>query len=133
MCDEAVEVRDVYGRLCRALSDADQTDRVSFDFNALFTNNQRVDYAHQLLRRYRLLPKCVKFRKSDAASAQLRHAGNELYQKRDDYGAWKLYTQAIQHAPFNSENMGLAYANRSAVCYKRELYHECIDVRHFKN
>lgn len=58
----------------------------------------------------------MDFKKSAELSKKLREKGNELYKQRNGTGAHRVYTLSIAFAPApSSEELYLAYANRSAV------------------
>lgn len=66
-----------------------------------------------------------RVRKSNERSASLRADGNQLYSKKDFYNALIKYNESLCHADIGSENLGHAYANRSAVYFEMKLYDEC--------
>ncbi|ODN05092.1 SET and MYND domain-containing protein 4 [Orchesella cincta] len=55
------------------------------------------------------------FIKSLELSARLREKGNQLYQQRNGEAALRAYSLAIAFAPNATEELCMAYANRSAV------------------
>lgn len=55
-----------------------------------------------------------------------RQEGNEWYKKRDFFKALVKYNQSICFAEINSENLGMGYANRSAVYFEMKLYNNCV-------
>jgi tetratricopeptide (TPR) repeat protein len=60
-----------------------------------------------------------------------RQEGNVAYQKQNHLKAHELYTQSIAAAPVDSEDLALAYANRSAALLKMGFFQECIiDIQH---
>lgn len=67
--------------------------------------------------------------KDNAKSIEFRRTGNLYFVKKttEDYlSALKLYNKAICFAPNNSENLCIAYANRSAVYCNLNMYEECL-------
>lgn len=72
----------------------------------------------------RCTTKCLK------KSCSLRKEGNELYIKkfndRQIETIFKLYTESIAYAPNDSEDLALAFGNRSALLYKMNKYKESI-------
>jgi tetratricopeptide (TPR) repeat protein len=69
--------------------------------------------------------------KNKSLSLSLRQEGNVAYQKQNHMKAHELYTQSIAAAPMDSEDLALAYANRSAALLKMGLFQECIiDIQH---
>jgi SET and MYND domain-containing protein 4 len=65
-------------------------------------------------------------RKSNELSAVLRAEGNQFYARKDFYDALLKYNESLCRAESGSENLGLAYANRSAVYFEMKLHDECI-------
>lgn len=65
-------------------------------------------------------------RKSNEVSAVLRAEGNQFYAQKDFYNALLKYNESLCRAESGSENLGLAYANRSAVYFEMKLFDECI-------
>lgn len=68
--------------------------------------------------------------KSDKISNLLRQEGNDLYKKREFFSALLKYNQSLSYAESESENLGLAYANRSAVYFEIKLYDQCLKNIH---
>lgn len=67
--------------------------------------------------------------KDDAKSIAFRTTGNLHFAKNnpeDFLIALKFYNKAICFAPNNSENLCIAYANRSAVYFQMEMFEECL-------
>lgn len=65
--------------------------------------------------------------KSNSTANVLRQAGNELYKKRNFFEALLKYNQSISFAENGTENLGLAYANRSAVYLEMKLNEKCLN------
>lgn len=97
---------------------------VSRDFNNLHENAQRVRFAQNLLNDYKLIADSGKLSlpKSNAISDSCRDRGNQFYLKSEFLNALDAYNQSLCFAEPGSPNVGLAYANRSAVFVKMELY-----------
>ncbi|CRL05942.1 CLUMA_CG019001, isoform A [Clunio marinus] len=64
--------------------------------------------------------------KSDVKSQQLRTEANRLYVHQKFYDALLKYNESLCAAESESENMGLAFANRSAVYFEMKLYDKCL-------
>lgn len=64
--------------------------------------------------------------KSNEKSVALRVEGNEFYSRRKFFDALIKYNQSLCFAEFNSENLGLAFANRSAVYFEMRLFNQCL-------
>lgn len=65
--------------------------------------------------------------KSDQLSSALRVEGNKLYSARNFFEALVKYNASLCHAPKQSENLGLAYANRSAVFLEMKLFKKTLN------
>nr|XP_040234267.2 uncharacterized protein LOC120956665 [Anopheles coluzzii] len=78
-------------------------------------------------RQYWPFPK-AKIGKSSSKAAKLREQGNAAYKQSPDdpAKALELYNQSIAMAEEGSADLGLGYANRSAVYFNRKLYRECL-------
>lgn len=70
--------------------------------------------------------------KCSTTSTELRKEGNEIYLNSNHDAsvheeAWKMYTKSIALAPHGSEELALAFGNRSAVLLHLRKYEACID------
>lgn len=63
--------------------------------------------------------------KSNKTSNLLRQEGNEFYKKREFFQALLKYNQSLCYAESKSENIGIAFANRSAVYFEMKFYDQC--------
>lgn len=59
-------------------------------------------------------------------SDTLRVEGNKMYNERRFHNAMLKYNESLCFAEVGSENVGLAYANRSAVYFEMKLYDKCL-------
>lgn len=64
--------------------------------------------------------------KSNERSVQLRKEGNQLYSNRKFFDSLLKYNESLCLAPVGSENLGLAFANRSAVYCELKLFANCL-------
>lgn len=64
--------------------------------------------------------------KSSERSEFLRGEGNQFYAQKKFYDALLKYNESLCHAMPQSENLGLAFANRSAVYFEMKLYDKCL-------
>uniref|UniRef100_A0A182K6X0 MYND-type domain-containing protein n=1 Tax=Anopheles christyi TaxID=43041 RepID=A0A182K6X0_9DIPT len=69
-----------------------------------------------------------KIAKSNSKAVSLREQANAAYKKdpNDTTKALQLYNQSICMAEEGSADLGLGYANRSAVYFNRKQYRECL-------
>lgn len=65
-------------------------------------------------------------RKSSIKSESCRNEGNRFYVQKKFFDAIIKYNESLCYAEDQSENMGLAYANRSAVYYEMKLYEKSL-------
>ncbi|XP_063703663.1 SET and MYND domain-containing protein 4-like [Culicoides brevitarsis] len=65
--------------------------------------------------------------KSDAASTYARNKGNEFFKAMDFVSAMDWYNRSICFAPADSENVGMGYANRSAIFLRSGFYKFCLE------
>lgn len=66
-------------------------------------------------------------RKSNEKSEALRKEGNEFYSRRKFFKALLKYNESLCFAEPESDNVGHAYANRSAVYFETRLYEKCLN------
>lgn len=59
--------------------------------------------------------------KSDEKAVSFRAEGNKLYSEKNFFEALLKYNESLCFATLESENLGLAYANRSAVFFEMKL------------
>lgn len=64
--------------------------------------------------------------KSNIKSAALRSEGNKYYSDRNFFNALVKYNESLCYAEVESENMGLAFANRSAIYFELKLLEKCL-------
>lgn len=64
--------------------------------------------------------------KSNAKSDSLRSEGNKLFYQKCYYDAMLKYNESLCYAEPNTETMGLAYANRSAIYFEMKLFDNCL-------
>lgn len=65
-------------------------------------------------------------RKSNEKAEILRSEGNKFYRERRFFKALLLYNESLCYAEPTSENVGLAFANRSAVYFEMKFYEKCL-------
>jgi SET and MYND domain-containing protein 4 len=65
--------------------------------------------------------------KSNQKSDQLRSEGNEFYARKCFFDAMTKYNESLCYAEIDSENLGLAYANKSAVYFEMKIYDKCLN------
>lgn len=72
--------------------------------------------------------------KSSALSLKFRNEGNAAYCQKNDSKAIVFYTRSISVALPDSEELAIAFANRSAVLFRRKDYVHCfVDIKRALN
>ncbi|OXU21510.1 hypothetical protein TSAR_009791 [Trichomalopsis sarcophagae] len=66
------------------------------------------------------------YKKNIQKSEELRKQGNKEFQNKKYLTSIKSYTLSLQYAPWESEDLPLALANRSAALFYMEKYEACI-------
>lgn len=64
--------------------------------------------------------------KSNKKADALRAEGNKFYSERKFHDAVLKYNESLCYAEPETENIGLAYANRSAVFFEMKLFEKCL-------
>lgn len=73
------------------------------------------------------MDKYLKLEKSVVTAQHLREAGNAQFAQKNYISCIKNYTNSILNCPSgNTNEISLAYANRSAALFQLELYADCI-------
>lgn len=75
--------------------------------------------------KHRFLGKEFEPRKSKQVSTDLRGLGNEQFKKKCWRKAMEFYNESLRFAEEGSENISLAYANRSACFLHLQKYEKC--------
>ena len=66
-------------------------------------------------------------RKSETKSKSLRSEGNKFYSEKKFFDALIKYNESLSYAEPSSENLGHAFANRSAVFFEMKLIERCLN------
>lgn len=66
-------------------------------------------------------------RKSEIKSETLRSEGNKFYSERKFFNALIKYNESLSYAENGSENLGHAFANRSAVYFEMKQFEKCLE------
>lgn len=64
--------------------------------------------------------------KSIGKSTELRVLGNRRFKEKKWYDAMELYNQSLRYATAESDNISLAYANRSVCFLQLQKYDQCL-------
>lgn len=100
-------------------------------YKTLRTDEDRIMFTLNVMLEYNIIPQVCDNKKDAKESEKLREQGNKLFistplKNYTCVEALKLYTKSIAYAPYPSEQLALAYANRSAVLIKLHKYKLCI-------
>lgn len=84
----------------------------------------------RLCNQFRFMDAFEENSKDNSESTKLRQLGNTKIKEADWYYAMTYYNQSLRYAEIGTENVSLAYANRSLCFLKLEMYDEClIDIK----
>lgn len=64
--------------------------------------------------------------KDNKVSTERRMKGNEIFATKDYFRAMNLYTVSLRYAEVGTENVALAYSNRSACFFNMKRYKEAL-------
>lgn len=100
-------------------------------YKTLRTDEDRIMFTLNVMLEYNIIPQVCDNKKDAKESEKLREQGNKIFistplKNYTCVEALKLYTKSIAYAPYPSEQLALAYANRSAVLIKLHKYKLCI-------
>lgn len=68
----------------------------------------------------------VDHKKDDSLAKNYRIQGNAEFQRQNWIDAMRLYNKSLCFSEIGSENVSLAYANRSACFLRLKMYNECL-------
>ncbi|XP_055308820.1 SET and MYND domain-containing protein 4-like [Sitodiplosis mosellana] len=68
----------------------------------------------------------LTFRKDNRKSSESRELGNETFAVKNWSGAMEYYNQSLRFAEIGTENVALAYSNRSACFFKLNMFDEAL-------
>lgn len=96
------------------------------------TNKETFLYVRDLLNEKHLFPNymalnLLKTNKSNEKALKCRMKGNEMFKSRKYFSALCAYNESLCHAESNSEALGIAFANRSAVYLEIGEFDRCRD------
>ncbi|XP_053983664.1 SET and MYND domain-containing protein 4-like [Hylaeus volcanicus] len=126
-----MEIQKAYYSLQKRMASALTDEDHFIEFQRLHTDEERVKFTLDLMLKYNVLPNVCPATKNANESEKLRTLGNNIFVSKSltntSYEqALELYTKSIAYAPYPSEQLTLAYANRSAALFKLKKYEECI-------
>lgn len=100
---------------------------VSVEFMKITENSDRIKFLDSLLNEYKLLNDHGKLKipKNDKISEACREKGNKSYTQKQFIDAVVQYNQSLCFAE-SRQNLGLAFANRSAVFLELKMFSTCL-------
>lgn len=122
------DINSIHQELLRHLQTDERNVNVSNKFAVFGSNSERVSFAYSLIEGYNLFPAFFKDAKCDENAQEFRQKGNLFYKKKEVADALELYTKSVAFASEKGEELALAYGNRSAALFEKELYKECLQV-----
>ena len=107
-------------------------ETLSKRFMSAETDEDRMAFTFSVLEEYCLIPTSKSEEKNSNESIRLRNQGNRIFignRNNASYyiKAWELYSKSVAFAPNNSEELALAFANRSAVLVHLQKYKEALN------
>lgn len=120
MLDDVIDGLEASGRM----------ESFKTEYSLLKTDTDRVKYSIQLMLDYSVsVPQFIILKAPDA-SRVYRKAANNLFTIPSSKPlldeSLMQYTKSIAHAKYNSEELSLVYADRSAALFKARLYQDCL-------
>lgn len=110
----------------------DNMDEIMDEFKKQSSDESRSKIALGILKKNFIPPEITCRSKDKEKSIKFRTDGNRLISSHKDKPnelilAWELYSKSIAYAKNLSEELALAYANRSFVLFSFRKYTECIE------
>lgn len=124
------KIEDLRRLLQTKLNLSRRANEMSLKFKLVNTDTGRALAALYVLSEFDMRPPYQRQEKSIKRSTELKNSANKIYvsglsNKDELLSAWELYNKSIALAPTNSQELSIAYANRSAVLFSLQKYKEC--------
>lgn len=120
----------IVDKLFLQLQNANKVADLSNEFNQLETDACRVEFAAKVWRDSKIeAGVSLRLQKDQTKSLEFRKQGNNFFSlKNKDYvRALELYNKSICYAEMGSEDLGIGYANRSAIYFEWKEYETCLE------
>lgn len=116
--------------LCR-MQASGRSNEITYKFKVANTDELRVSIALSTMEMFNIVPQAKCEVKNSKTSTDLRNEANRIFVScrnnvEELLKAWEFYSKSIATAPDASQELSLAYANRSALLIKFHKYKECI-------
>lgn len=119
---------DKFKLLQKYIKENYSVEQYSEMFSSLKNNHEKVGMAYYLFSEANLLPHGLKNHpKSSKESLAFREKGNKEFLLKQDLLAVQTYSVSAAFAPIGSEELALAYANRSAVTLSLKEFETCLE------
>ncbi|XP_063708861.1 SET and MYND domain-containing protein 4-like [Culicoides brevitarsis] len=108
---------------------SNQTSSVPEEFKKLQTDAEKIKFCYKELQKSEKLDNENIFdKKNEKMAAELRNKANNLFNKERNFvRALELYNESISLSPPGTQNLGMCYANRSAVFFESGFYQHALD------
>ncbi|XP_054272103.1 SET and MYND domain-containing protein 4-like [Macrosteles quadrilineatus] len=119
---------DKFKLLQKYIKENYSVEQYSEMFSSLKNNHEKVGMAYYLFSEANLLPHGLENHpKSPKESLAFREKGNKEFLLKQDLLAVQTYSVSAAFAPIGSEELALAYANRSAVTLSLNEFETCLE------
>ncbi|XP_017884795.1 SET and MYND domain-containing protein 4-like [Ceratina calcarata] len=118
---------EVLGTLNKILIATSKHQELVSEYETLRADEERIKFTLDVMSKYKIFPKEQCDSKDAKQSEKFRQEGNRLFvstplTNNTCVEVHKLYTKSVAYAPCPSQNLALAYANRSAILVKLHKY-----------
>lgn len=121
---------EIVDKLLLKLDEDKRIVDISNEFNEIRCNAAKVRFAEKILLGSKLTAdQPMRHGKSAEKSIELRALGNKYFslKNKDYFKALEYYNESICHAPTDSEQLSIGYANRSAIYFDWKKYDICLE------
>lgn len=120
----------IVDKLFLQLQNESKVADLSNEFNQLETDASRVEFAAKVWRDSKIeVDVSLRLQKDQTKSLEFRQQGNSFFSlKNKDYvRALEFYNKSICFAEMGSVDLGIGYANRSAIYFEWKEYKTCLE------
>lgn len=120
----------IVDKLFIKLEKENRVPALSIEFNQITSDAEKVKFAEKIWRESKIeadIP--IRKSKDNERSKELRMQGNQYFslKNKDNFKALELYNESICFAESDSEDLGIGYANRSAIYFECKKYELCLE------
>lgn len=117
--------------LINLIKSSNKSVEMTNKFYLMKSDKDRVVSILSMMDTFGVIPKAKSKVKNAETSIKIRNETNRMFilcKNVDDFvKVWEMYSKSIAIAPNKSEELALAYGNRSAVLIRLRKYRECIE------